>query len=296
MLAYDVVADAKIDIEVCEIKKLWLEAFPEDDETTFESYSRGRLANAECFVYICQHELASMAFSITSNMVGTNNRDSETVDFIVGVATAQKWRGRGFASVILRKIAQQAQLCGCNCLMLSTYIPQFYAKLGYKEAAWHNLWRCCSEKNQHQYQNDRFCLLCSNNDLLVLAAYYEKKQKHGWLKRDLDYWCWRIQDADKIYIIKDNSGSILAYAILNKDFQGEELVVDTAEEVFALINIAKIEDPLEICSAELNEKLRQDRRFECVGQGSCQMILPLTEQFRKEYFRNEINFSCLDNW
>lgn len=294
MLAYDVVAKAKIDIEVGAIKKLWLKAFPEDDEAAFNSYFQGRLAGAKCFAYICQHELASMAFSISSNMLGISNCTIEAIEFIVGVATEEKWRGHGFASVILHKIAEQAQLRGCSCLLLSTYIPQFYAKLGYREAAWHKFWRLCNSVTK--CQNSERVFACSESDLAALAAYYNKHQQYGWLERSLDYWCWRLKDAGKIYGLKDSEGKISAYAILNKGNECEELLSDTSQGVAELIKVANLADSFAISCIRLKDKLQQDQHFEEVGLGSCQMILPLTERFRDEYSRNRANFCCLDNW
>ncbi len=294
MLAYDVAAKAKINIEVGAIKKLWLKAFPEDDEAAFNSYFQGRLAGAKCFAYICQHELASMAFSISSNMLGISHCKSEAVDFIVGVATAEKWRGRGFASVVLHKIAEQAQLRGCSCLLLSTYVPQFYAKFGYQEAACHKLWRLCN--SVAKCQNSESVFACSESDLAALAVYYNKHKQYGWLERSLDYWGWRFKDAGKIYGLKNYEGQISAYAILNKGNECEELLSDTSQGVAELIEVANLADSFEIGSIRLNDKLQQDQHFEEVGLGSCQMILPLTEHCRDEYRRNGANFSCLDNW
>ena len=294
MLAYDVVADTKVDIDLGAIKKLWLEAFPEDDEAAFDSYCEGRLADAECFVCIYQHELTSMAFSITSNMVGISHCHSETVNFIVGVATEEKWRGRGLASVILHKIADQAQLCGCSCLLLSTYIPQFYTKLGYREAAWHRLWRL--RNSVAKCQNSESVFACSESDLAALATYYNKHKQCGWLERSRDYWRWRFKDAGKIYGLKNYEGQISAYAIFNKGNECEELLSDTSQGVAELIKVANLIEPFEIGSAKLNDKLPQDTRFEEVGLGSCQMILPLTERCRDEYSCGGVNLSCLDNW
>ena len=294
MLAYDVASSSQIEIEIQAIKRLWLEAFPEDDEDAFDSYCQGRLVGVRCFVYIYQQELASMAFSITSNMVGISHCHSETVNFIVGVATEEKWRGRGLASVILHKIADQAQLCGCSCLLLSTYIPQFYLKLGYQEAAWHRLWRL--RNSVAKCQNSESVFACSESDLAALATYYNKHKQCGWLERSRDYWRWRFKDAGKIYGLKNYEGQISAYAILNKGNECEELLSDTSQGVAELIKVANLIEPFEIGSAKLNDKLPQDTRFEEVGLGSCQMILPLTERCRDEYSCGGVNLSCLDNW
>lgn len=294
MLAYDVASSSQIELEIQIIKQLWLEAFPEDDEAAFDSYCQGRLVGARCFVYIYQQELASMAFSITSDMIGANNYSSKTISFVVGVATAKKWRGHHFASQVLQTIAKKAQTNSYHCLLLSTYIPQFYAKLGYQEAAWHKLWRWRSSATK--YQNGKHVFLCSDSDLLALADYYNKHQQYGWLQRSLDYWRWRLKDAGRIYATQDSKGHILAYAIFNKDNQCEELLSDTAQGVAELIKAANFANSWEIGSLRLNEKLQQDKNFENVGLGSCQMVLPLTEPFRKEYCCNGVNFCCLDNW
>ena len=294
MLAYDVASASQIGIELNAVKRLWLEAFSEDDEAAFDSYCQGRLIGARCFVYIYQHELASMAFSITSDMVGANNCSSKNIGFVVGVATAKKWRGHHFASQILQTIAKQAQNSGCHCLLLSTYIPQFYAKLGYQEAAWHKLWRWRGSVTK--CQNSRCVFLCSDSDLLVLSAYYQKRQQYGWLERSFNYWRWRLKDADTIYVAKDSGGNIFAYAIFNKDNQCEELLSNTSQGASELIKTANFTNSLEIGSLELNAKLQQDKNFENVGLGSCQMILPLSDRFKDEYCRNGVNFCCLDNW
>lgn len=294
MLAYDVATQAAIDIEVGLVKQLWLEAFPEDDEAAFNSYCQGRLASAQCFVYIHQHELAGMAFFITSDMVEADNCGFKTIGFVVGVATAKKWRGHHFASQVLQTIAKKAQTNSCHCLLLSTYIPQFYAKLGYQEAAWHKLWRWRSSATK--YQNGEHVFLCSDSDLLALADYYNKHQQYGWLQRSLDYWRWRFQDADQIYVLKDNRGNLSAYAIFNKDKQCEELLSDTSQGVAELIKNGNLANPFGIGSTKLNEKLGQDKDFEEVGRGSCQMVLPLTKRFKDEYSRSGAHFCCLDNW
>lgn len=294
MLAYDVASASQIEIEIQAIKRLWLEAFTEDDEAAFDSYCQGRLVGAKCFAYIQQHELAGMAFSITSDMVEANNYSLKTIGFVVGVATAKKWRGHHFASQILQTIVRRAQERSYHCLLLSTYIPQFYAKLGYQEAAWHKLWRLCSSVTK--CQNSERVFACSESDLAALAAYYNKHQQYGWLERSLDYWCWRFKDAGKIYAAQDSRGHIFAYAIFNKDNQCEELLSDTTQGASELIKTANFTNPLEIGSLGLNAKLQQDKNFENVGLGSCQMILPLTRTFREEYCRHGANFCCLDNW
>ncbi len=294
MLAYDVASASQIELEIQAIKRLWLEAFPEDDEAAFTSYFQGRLAGAKSFVYMCQKEVASMAFSLPASMIGADNSSLNKVDFLVGVATAKKWRGHHFASQVLQTIAKKAQTNSYHCLLLSTYIPQFYAKLGYQEAAWHKLWRWRSSATK--YQNGEHVFFCSDSDLLALADYYNKHQQYGWLQRSLDYWRWRLKDAGKIYATQDSRGHILAYAIFNKDNQCEELLSDTAQGVAELIKAANFANSWEIGYLRLNEKLQQDKNFEEVGRGSCQMVLPLTKRFKDEYSRSGAHFCCLDNW
>lgn len=294
MLAYDVASASQIELEIQAIKRLWLEAFPEDDEAAFTSYFQGRLAGAKSFVYMCQKEVASMAFSLPASMIGADNSSLNKVDFLVGVATAQKWRGHHFASQILQTIAHQAQIRSCHCLLLSTYIPQFYLKLGYQEVAWHKNWRWSGAKAEQQKNGPVF--LGSKSDLAALAAYYKKEQQYGYLERNLNYWRWRFQDADQIYVLKDNRGNLSAYAIFNKDKQCEELLSDTSQGVAELIKNGNLANPFGIGSTKLNEKLGQDKDFEEVGRGSCQMVLPLTKRFKDEYSRSGAHFCCLDNW
>ena len=83
---------------------------------------------------------------------------------------------------------------------------------------------------------------------------------------------------------------------MNKGNECEELLSDTSQGVAELIKVANLIEPFEIGSAKLNDKLPQDTRFEEVGLGSCQMILPLTERCRDEYSCGGVNLSCLDNW
>ncbi|MGM9992742.1 MAG: GNAT family N-acetyltransferase [Candidatus Bruticola sp.] len=293
MLIYDIATQKNLDLDSNSIGKLWLEAFPEDNESAFQSYFRGRLSEALGAVCVRQQEVASMAFMLNLNYTGSF-KFSGVAAFIVGVASAEKWRGQGLSSMVLKFIAKRASLSGADVVMLSTYIPDFYAKLGYQPASWHKLWR---RKENFKKNCLAFQVILENEyHCQALADCYNLHRKFGWLDRSAEYWKWRLYDSAAVYALKNSQNQISAYVILNQKGECEEFVGSETDEVFNLAEIVSHNKPLAIADSILNEKLAEDNRFDYLGSGSCQMVLPLKDSFISEYLKNRDNFSCLDNW
>ncbi|MGM9999266.1 MAG: GNAT family N-acetyltransferase [Candidatus Bruticola sp.] len=294
MLVYDITAKKEQELDDKSVAELWLEAFPEDDINAFSSYFQGRLSKAQGIVCLRQQELASMAFALTVKYTELSKLSYRNAVFVVGVASALKWRGYRLASQVMSFIAEQAELSKADFVMLSTYIPDFYTKLGYRSVSCHKLWRLHSKFQT--ISPDSRVVLAHSCDCKALANCYDKQRKFGWLKRSAEYWQWRFNDAASIYVLKNNNGQILAYAILNKQGECEELGGSDVEAITEVAGRACNSCPFEIADPTLNKKIELDSRFKYVGLGSYQMILPLKDGFAAEYFQNKDCFSCQDNW
>ncbi len=329
MRFWDVETRKHIEVGLEEVTDLWCSCFPEDSREEFGSFQAVRLANASGYGVFRGNRLVSMAFFIPSfskDCTATIDKNYK-VGFIAGVATQKKERGHYFASRIIKSIAARAHAQGTDFLQLSTYIPNFYTKLGFKVVGKHYLWyEAASGGRPGLYQltsasggysdNLRKIVICpySEADFEAVTEFYSENLGLGRLYRSCEYWRWRLRGSSRVLLayavplnafsaqgageqpcledgkIRNGAGRLLAYFIGSGTFHFEEVLGADRQILAAAADFCG-----RGCTFSLSDKqlIKALRDYDDVGEtDTSQMIMPLGRNFSL----NEDGFVGLDDW
>lgn len=117
--------------DVAELQALWVEAFPEDLNSPFvEWFFANRYTEDSSYILKIDGELAAMAFftKVQMNIGG----ESVEVPYIVGVATAAKFRMQGASKGLLQFMFKDLAKRGYEFCVLKPFKASFYQKMGFE--------------------------------------------------------------------------------------------------------------------------------------------------------------------
>ena len=111
-----------------ELRRLWREAFG-DTECYMDFYFKTKAGRSKIFTDHENQELASMAFFTPYQ--GFFRQEIQQVEYIVGVATAEKYRHRHRMKKLLERAIVDRQRDGIELVFLSPENPKVYESLGF---------------------------------------------------------------------------------------------------------------------------------------------------------------------
>lgn len=294
---FDIISGQFKDAAETELADLWLLAFPEDSSEVFDFFWNGRpLSLADAFCAIIDGHVRSMAFAVTcgrlmateiTRKAAERKLRAEQGTFIVGVGTHPDFRGQGLAGNVMRAVCKGAARTG-SFVQLSTFIPKFYERLGFKAFASHRLISCAPgsdcgitvRKAEGEEGAD------------IVRSIYEKYSGPGCFLRSTDFCRWRIKasEAAPWIFLKDGEAAGYALSGAEPDFFDEVCAADAA----CLQAMAAYRG--RICRFELAQPhLIEQASLLGTDEGPASVQMILRTDADKGSAENSACF-CLDNW
>ena len=175
-----------------ELRKLWREAFG-DTERYMDFYFQTKAGRSSVYTDYEGAELASMAFF--TPYVGYYKGEKRTMEYVVGVATAEKYRHNHRMKRLLQNAISDRRENGVDMVFLSPENPEVYKSLGfvpsyhrvtttvtgqgeqrYQIALWEEL-QDCQKKKVSQWAEKRLKAECFDLYLRHSPAYYDEVDK-----------------------------------------------------------------------------------------------------------------------
>lgn len=111
------------------LKELWQKAFG-DERAYIDFYFEHRFQEVDTYVCLVENQIVSMATFMPVTYIG---KEAVEAKYVYAVATVQKYRNRGYASTLLKQVAEKLQMP----LILQPGNPSlisYYEKIGFKKA------------------------------------------------------------------------------------------------------------------------------------------------------------------
>jgi predicted acetyltransferase len=193
------------------------------------AYGDGNLDNMR--IIIIDGKIASHA-AIYSRFVNTSDGLILKIGCIGGVATLPEYRGKGYATIILRDCIKKMESEGYDISILWTDTPEFYRKLGWEWAGQ----GCNFHLNSGNIfilpeYNEKIKLGTSIEDYSEINEIYEKNALRS--QRQLDEYPLLFNSQRKLYYQKN--GKIMGYVLVSD----ENTVLEYGGNVFVVASIIR---------------------------------------------------------
>ncbi|MDD2361398.1 MAG: GNAT family N-acetyltransferase [Oscillospiraceae bacterium] len=116
------------------LRKIWLDAFPEDGPEDVEFFFSHALNSESCAVWVEDGQPVSMTFLLPSELVFSNG-SCLNLRYIYAAGTLTAFRGRGIFSNLLTEVHELLRCRGVDACFLRPAQPglfNFYSRFGYK--------------------------------------------------------------------------------------------------------------------------------------------------------------------
>lgn len=206
-----------------EIKKLWLDSFPDEDEqsTAFFFDHLFHLEDA----FLLMHHMKLMGMIQVRKMTIHKDEKDQKVGFIVGVAINPYYQGCGYMKQLMNHVLQENKF---PILCIQAYNWELYKPFGFSEAYTATL---STFKRQGEANGQR----CDDASHLLKIYQSYTSQKDGYRVRDLSYYenyLIPYKQLDSEIIANDS-----AYLIVNQEHTlVSECIYTNEEAAIALLN------------------------------------------------------------
>lgn len=210
-----------------DIKKLYIQSFPDDSSAVVELFFANKLGLDNCFFIEDNNKLACQLFIINKTMFYLNS--DITLPYIVGLGTATESRYKGLASILMKKVLSDTK---SPFIALYPFLHSFYEKMGFATVSYDiedvTKTSPISLSEVQTYYND----YVANLDFFIA--------------RDNEDFVWfnKVMEADKI----NYNGTILGGYT-----NGEETVISGVEgkKAGTMVRIANLQEALALSKINL---------------------------------------------
>lgn len=220
------------DDHYAQIKKLWSESFPDEDEASTEFYFSHLYRPENTWLVV--HEFKVLCMLQIREMQIFKDGKIQNTAFIVGVATDPYYQGCGYMKMLMNHILNESKF---SFLLIQAYNWELYKPFGFKETYTHFF----SHFVRQGEFNGQLCY-----DSAHLLKLYEgfTKNKDGWRIRDSAYY------DDYLIPYKKMDSEIYAndkaYIIVNKEHSYVSECIYTDKQ--ALISLLNRFEEIDVCA------------------------------------------------